>query len=134
MTMEFDETRVTRTMAGIVRAEITNIDLWLTRGARRIDIYNQFISQGMVGSFKGFNTAIQRAREQVREAGAAVGASPLISPTVTIAPSAACPLVSVPKPAPTPEEVTVSPPLSPSGPADAIDVDQFFRRKSIFDR
>ena len=133
--MKFDETQVRRTMSGIVRAEIANIDLWLKRGARLSDIYNQFLAQGLVGSFHGFKKAVQRARWQVdTKAGAlqslsapsASGASPGVQASADLGPEKASGSPS--------SQVLIGAHKPTSASDEKVDVQQFFRRKSIFER
>ena len=135
MTMKFDEAQVQRTMSGIVRAEISSIELWLNRGARLSDIYQQFGSQGMVGSFDGFKKAVQRARTSV---GVQVGSSnsepTSLEITTASAPSSVLVLTKEtgsPQPR---AAVPVTSPMAQPKTEEKIDVDQFFKRKSIFDR
>ena len=135
MTMKFDEAQVQRTMSGIVRAEITNIELWQSRGARLLDIYNQFLAQGLVGSFDGFKKAVQRARSQID-----LPAGAMKNLTVSTEPAAALNVQSSAQLEPQKASVQLPSQLlaSPHKPAPAsderVDVGQFFRRKSIFDR
>lgn len=133
--MKFDEAQVQRTMSGIVRAEIANIEMWLSRGARLLDIYNQFLAQGLVGSFDGFKKAVQRARSQIDpQPGTLQSPSPPFAPAASLAVQASA--------HPEPQKASVhlssqrlaSPPKAQAASQEKVDVEQFFRRKSIFDR
>jgi len=132
MKVELDGAKFRLTMAAIVRAELASIEHWLDRGARLADIYDQCVAQGMVGSFRSFKKEIERARKRRRmKVGpnsdhtappvAGTGAAPpvIVSAAAVVKPPAAD--IAAPK-AKTP------------GQEPEINLDQFFRRKSIFDR
>ena len=134
MIMEFNEASAKRSMAGIVRAEIANIDLWLGRGVRLSAIYDQFIAQGMVGSFRSFNTSVWRARNRLKKGALTPSADfakadePANSQTTGLA---LAPTADIPQPA---LQAATKLPTAEAAGDEKLDLDQFFQRKSIFDR
>jgi len=131
--MEFNEASAKRSMAGIVRSEIANIDLWLSRGVRLSAIYDQFIAQGMVGSFRSFNKAVQRARNRPKK-GAPTPSADFVK-TDEPANSQRTGLAMTPTPdAAQPELQAAKSPAAEAAGDQKLDLDQFFQRKSIFDR
>lgn len=131
--MKFDETRLKRTMAGLVRSDIARIELWVKRGVQLTDIYAQFVAQGAEGSYGAFKRAVHRARESNKASGQAALPSSASSGGASIQGKPATGAGGV-APAGAPPRSEDQKAASEPAQAQAIDIDKIFQRKSLFDK
>lgn len=116
-----DYSGLKRTVAGAVRSDLAQINASIAAGARIKDIYRLFTAQGMQGSLKSFTKAIERARKSARPSSPSPASLAIAQPV---------PAGDVGRNVRMQQAVMQRP-----GPAkQGVDLDQYFTRKSIFDR